>query len=62
MTKSIIYKKVYIKNDFYAGHWGYVVMETPEDDEYHVTGGSIGDIVPIFCRKELKVVLGTKKT
>lgn len=51
--------KVQITSGFYRGHYGVIarVEESANPKAsatYHVTGGSIGDLAPIFSRQELK--------
>lgn len=50
--------KVNIKNPHYAGHWGFVLTIEQRNDGhavYHISGGSVGKIAPIFGRDELHV-------
>jgi hypothetical protein len=39
--------------NYYGGMYGVVVKIS--DGQYHVTGGSIGSLVPVFYRRELKI-------
>lgn len=41
-----------VKNPQYTGHWG--VVKRIDGAGYHVTGGSIGDIAPVFNIGELR--------
>ncbi|MGD1524018.1 hypothetical protein [Vibrio owensii] len=48
----------------YEGHYGFIIDECVEDDEYHVAGGSISTLnpdgtitgpIPVFCRNDFKI-------
>lgn len=39
-----------IRNSHWDGHWGTIIRI---DDNYHVSGGSIGELTPVFDRDEL---------
>lgn len=61
MRKSLLGKFVIIKDNgesVYPDHYGWVVWESQDDNEYHVAGGSIscfGGIAPSFCREDFTV-------
>lgn len=50
-----------VNNSHYAGHWGVVqridVETNPHfaSDIYHVTGGSIGALCPLFDAREVRL-------
>jgi hypothetical protein len=52
--KLTIGTTVDILSEHYVGHWGTVVSANTNDDEYTVSGGTIGTSAPIFSRAELR--------
>ena len=54
---TLIGKKAYIKDtdEVYAGHWGFIIYACKEDDEYHISGGSIGDFAASFTRRDFVI-------
>lgn len=47
--------EVEILDPEWEGHWGEVTRIVREDDEYHVSKGSIGDITLMFDRYALAI-------